>query len=196
MNRFYWRLLAISVIIINFSQALARDHREEVSEDLKFIRQWRAQQTAAEVAERLALTQTQVQQLRDMKSACDRILEASKTQRQQIEAQRDAAAGKLRASLEETGQLDSSLEREIAESQRALRKLREKTKLELRLATLDLIDLLTPDQLRALKEHQRDKMDRGVPGKTGRDAHHRPGPDRKRQVARFLLSDAFLNQFP
>jgi hypothetical protein len=195
MRLLSWKTMAISVLIIFSLPAISMDHRESKNEDLKFIREWKTKQIAGEMAVRLELTQSQVQQLRDMKSACDSLLEAAKIEREQIENRLNAACKKLRMELERNGALSPELEKEVDASRRNLRKLHEKTKMELSLTTLGLTDVLSPEQTQALKSHRREVGGRNKMRKPGRDRGARPERQGKNRIGRLLLSDAFLSHY-
>ena len=78
--------------------------------------------------------------------------------------------------------MDDNLEKQMRGLRHDLRQLREATRLRIRLAGMPLKDLLSDDQRAALEEHR------------GSQREHR-GKREHVRVARFLLSDAFLNQF-
>lgn len=191
-----WKTMAISVLIIFVNPAFSRDHHAPNNEDLKFVREWKDKQKAKEVHDALQLTEIQVKQLRDIKTVCDQFLDAAKSERQEIEKRRDEASRKLRAELEKTGVLSPELEKGVVTAHRDLRKLREKTKLELRLATLGLMDVFEPEQIRALKTHGQEAKKQGDKRERRSERGRFRRDHGKRRVARFLLSDAFLNQYP
>jgi len=168
-----------SILIITPCLLAMQTKTEVANEDIRFIREWKMSQKAQQVAQELNLTTEQVQQLKQVKSEVEQIRTSFKQASEDLRHTLETLAKTGRAQIEANGQLDPSLESEILSIRRQLRRKRAESRLQIRLAALDLRDILEPEQLTKLPQ--------------ARHREHRR--TRARAAARFILSDAFLDQF-
>lgn len=188
--------LLFSIIIIAFAAAGeglgTAPGTPAALEDLRIIREWKQTQTLQRLARELVLTPHQVETLEKIKADVDAIRQQTEEENAPIKTRIHELASRIRQDIEAGRGMDSDAEKELRSQHQDLTRSREKARLQIRLAAMDLKDLLTPAQMSVLKSHASQLQ----PHRKGKDGPHRPRVRGKKEVlARVLLSDAFLETY-
>ena len=199
-----------------FSFAQPRDCN--ANEDMQWIRDWNKAQHAQELAAALDLSDDQVTTLTGIKATVEEIKAAGEAARAEHDEQVAVTAAEVRANIETSGAMTEADEAALQALREAGRALRQDSRAQMAEATTGLRDLLTEDQVNAMREFaQANRPERGGEGRQGGEGFSRGqggpqgfaaapgggqrgpradrggrGGNRGAQIARVLLSDAFL----
>lgn len=187
------------------------------NEDVQFIKQWQKDQLGKAVFEALALTQNQMDQLKAMRAEVDRIKSEYETPNQELVTEFETTAKVIRDKIEAGGSYESQDREALQAIRQSIGKNKRKERLEIGLAVLDLQELLTEEQTRALREtvvrhrgaaegqegRERTRSKRNASRGNGSfeqaekgsnrrfSKQRRRGSQERRGLARILLSDSF-----
>ncbi|PIE90252.1 MAG: hypothetical protein CR997_06595 [Acidobacteria bacterium] len=166
-----WLLLVLSL----------NETQTGMKQDLKFVgREIRAQK-AVECVRVLKLTDKQLCQLKTMKEAVDSLKTDHKKQVNKKKAEAALVIKEIRAAYDKGEQPTSEVLDELKSIRRQRAQLKKKFRMQLKLATLGLNDLLTPEQKK--------RFARVFPNRNRNQKRHLK---RRRNRSRLLLSDAFI----
>ncbi len=185
------------------------------NEDLHYIREHIHAQKAAELAGVLALTDTQVADLREARAAADLIRAQNDPLIDAAVESLNVAAAEIRASLEAGNELSEAQGEQLKTLKRAVHEAHHTKHSEMRDVMESLRDFLSDGQrenLRSFMEANRPERpeggvgpdgDAGPEGRRGRGPGFGRGGERgghgprgpRGGIAKILLSDAFLNQY-
>lgn len=194
----------MTLFLMSFSLiAAAGETTITTNEDLQFIRDWVKAEKAAEVADVLNLTADQVATLQDIKAATEEVKAEYAPRFEEHRQALEETAAAVRERIESTGTFseeDRALMKNLKVERRAIRAEQRNS---LQAATAGLKDLLTEEQIEALKAYRdanREERgealaDRNRGERANRDRGNRSARKQKQRLGRLLLSDSFLAQF-
>ncbi|MCB1052747.1 MAG: hypothetical protein H6510_10590 [Acidobacteria bacterium] len=195
-------LLARTIIITLSVVGLAQDNdwanspeRAKIRENVQVIKTFKRDQHLIDLAKRLQLDSAQVQHLRQIKAQCEQIRDQKNQEEQPLTQQMLDLTSQLRKQVESGQTPDPNLEREIKAIHKSLRQVHTKTKLALQLACVELPDILSENQVQTIKEFARDHKQNEKRAERGAKRGDRIASPKAR-LARALLSDTFLAQYP
>ena len=176
------------LILVCTSFLLAQDKPFEldpsIKENLKAIKEIHQDKKVQKLAQTLNLSPDQIQKLKAVKVEINKIHELATPEFNALQDRMATTAEQLRQVLENNG-TDETLVQELKTIRNEMKTWRKKLRLNLQIAALDLEGLLEPNQIKALRELGERKP-----------KQKRSGKHSKRRLAKILLSDAFLDQFP
>jgi len=188
--------------LFTFGFLFAQETPREINEDIQFIREWQKNNTAAELATALSLTQDQQDSLFSMREGIDGIQDEYAPLKEATLAAFEATASAVRERIEATDRFTEEDKALLKEAKMEGRLLRQEIKLRIQAATVALPELLTEEQMATLKQFfpKRDKANRGQGEGQGQGQGQGQGKNGNggqrggKSPLRILLSDAFLNQ--
>lgn len=213
-------ILMASVLSMASAAMAAGDLKH--NEDIQYIREWKRNATAADLAGRLDLNADQVQQLRNYRQAADEVKAEMKPKIETAKAAIAGAAAAVRKQLEAGGELTVAQESQLRELRRDLGRLRNERRLKMQLALNGIEDVFDEPQKESLTlylretfqarraERQRFREDqprvREHRERLGKDhqrgerarerTRNRVAKRAKRAAVKLILSDGFLSTYP
>ncbi len=209
-------ILVASVLSMASAATAAGDLKH--NEDIQYIREWKRNAKAAELAGRLDLNAEQVQQLRDFRQAADRVKAEMEPKIENAKTALTSAAAAVRKQLEAGEELTSAQENQLRDLRRELGHLRREQRLKMQLALNGIETVLDEPQKESLKMYMRETMQaRRAERQRFREAQPRLRENRdrvrkdrmradrarnrvagraKRAAVMLILSDGFLGTYP
>jgi len=146
--------IALLTLLLSFSGLFAAPktpkHAVIENEDLQFIFDWQKDQKLKTLAESLALSQEQADQLRAIRGEVDQIKASYEPTHTALKAELEAKAREIREKLEAGGTFGDQDRDSLEDIHRRARKVKREERLKLALAAVDLADVLTTEQKRIL----------------------------------------------
>lgn len=144
-------LLSITAVYAQGPRFARAGAKLQMNEDLKYVREWQHSQKMKELAEALALTDEQVQTLKTTKGEIEALRQACDTKLSPIKSELDGLYAQLRAGIEDNGTLNEEIQTKIAEKKKEMMEIQRETRKLTFQASAGLKDLLTEEQMEALK---------------------------------------------
>ncbi|CAM2008273.1 hypothetical protein [Acanthopleuribacter pedis] len=199
-------LVFIEVLLIASLLSMATVNAQDLrhNDDLKYIRDWKRNAKAADLAGSLSLSPEQVASLRGYRQNWDQVhtemdpqLNAAKT------ALTEAAAG-IRKQLEGGADLSPEQEEQLNALRGDIKRLSREKRLKTRLALNGIESVLEENQKESLKTFMRQERARNREGRrfsrenrVSREGRKDRAIQRAKRIAvRLILSDGFLNAYP
>lgn len=127
-----------------------RKHAAVENEDLQFIFDWQKDQRSKDLADSLALTEVQADQLRTIRGEVDAVKAAYEPAHTALKAELEAQAKAIRDKLEAGGTFDDEDRANLEDIHQRARNVRREERLKIGLAVVGLGDVLTTEQKRIL----------------------------------------------
>lgn len=214
---FLIQIILVASVLSMASAAMAAGDLKH-NEDIQYIREWKRNAKAAELAGRLDLNAEQVQQLRDFRQAADHVKAEMEPKIENAKTALTSAAAAVRKQLEAGGELTSAQENQLRDLRRELGHLRKEQRLKMQLALNGIETVLDEPQKESLKMYMRETIQarraerqrfreaqprlRENRDRVHRDrlrgdrARNRVASRAKRAAVMLILSDGFLGTYP